>query len=41
MQCKFGLSLMCRATDVEGRTQPLEGLRNEVHRVAITVPSEV
>ncbi|MGE0860852.1 MAG: molybdopterin-dependent oxidoreductase [Gammaproteobacteria bacterium] len=29
--------LLCRATDSAGRTQPLEGARNAVHRVAVEV----
>lgn len=30
-------TLMCRATDADGRTQPFEGLRNEVHRVPVNI----
>ncbi|ACL62561.1 putative molybdenum-binding oxidoreductase, partial [Methylobacterium nodulans] len=31
------VTLMCRATDAAFRTQPMGGLRNEVHRVPVTV----
>lgn len=30
-------TLMCRATDAAGRTQPFEGLRNEVHHVPVNI----
>lgn len=32
-------ALLCRATDRQGRTQPLAGARNAVHRVEVTVES--
>ena len=32
--------LVSRATDRDGRTQPIDGARNAVHRVDVTVVSE-
>jgi len=34
------IKLVCRATDVDGRTQPESGARNKYHRVAIDVMNE-
>ncbi len=32
--------LMCRATDANGRTQPMSGWRNEVHSIDVTVSAD-